>query len=153
MEAEAVGNLALSYGISIVGITFFIDKFVQNNSLRSCFTSDMLQIVKDATKTSSGGKSFCEKLLETNETNELVGLATVFISHAWKYEFETFVNALKTRFEKEPEAYLWIDIFSHNQHNELSSDEWITNFEEHIKRINRTVMIAMPWHNPIPFTR
>ena len=113
----------------------------------------MLQIVKDATKSSSGGKSYCEQLLETKETKALVVPATVFVSHAWKYDFRMFVNALMTRFEKEPESLLWIDIFSHNQHNELSSDEWITNFEEHIKRINRTVMIAMPWQNPIPFTR
>ena len=114
----------------------------------------MLSIVKDITKSDEGsGSSYCQKLLNNDKTKALVGPATVFVSHAWKYNFAEFISALEARFVKEPEALLWIDIFSHNQHNELSSDEWITNFEEHIKRINRTVMIAMPWDNPIPFTR
>ena len=117
-------------------------------------TSDMLPIVKSITKSEGrSGLSYCQKLLNNEDTKALVGPATVFVSHAWKYNFAQFLSALLARFNKEPEALLWIDIFSHNQHNELSSDEWITNFEEHIKRINRTVMIAMPWHNPIPFTR
>ena len=113
----------------------------------------MLHVFKDATKTDSGGKSYCDQLLEHEDTRSFVGPATVFISHSWKYDFEMLVKYLKDCFEEKPEARLWIDIFSHNQHNELSSDEWITNFEEQIKRIKHTVMIAQPWDNPIPFTR
>jgi hypothetical protein len=48
---------------------------------------------------------------------------------------------------------LWIDNFCHNQHEDLTSDSWVTIFEQHIKRINNTVMILFPWDNPIPFTR
>ena len=136
-----------------MGIKLFYNNHVKIKELEGT-TSDVLSIVKDITKSEeSSGLSFCQKLLNNDKTKALVGPATVFISHAWKYNFAEFLSALETRFSKEPEALLWIDIFSHNQHNELSSDEWITNFEVHIKRINRTVMIAMPWHNPIPFTR
>ena len=143
---------ALSFGISVSGIQSFYNHVKIREAEGA--TSDMLSIVKDITKSDEcSGLSYCQKLLNHDDTKNLVGPATVFISHAWKYNFAEFLSALVARFEKEPGAFLWIDIFSHNQHNELSSDEWIINFEEHIKRINRTVMIAMPWHNPIPFTR
>ena len=136
-----------------MGIQTFYNNHVKIKELEGT-TSDMLSIVKDITKSDEGsGSSYCQKLLNNDQTKALVGPATVFVSHAWKYNFAEFQSALLARFSKEPEAFLWIDIFSHNQHNELSSDEWITNFEEHIKRINRTVMIAIPWKNPIPFTR
>ena len=136
-----------------MGIQSFYNNYVNIKEVEGT-TSDVLSIVKDMTKSEgSSGSSYCEKLLNNDKTKALVGPATVFVSHAWKYNFAEFLSALETRFEKEPEAYLWIDIFSHNQHNELSSDEWITNFEVHIKRINRTVMIVMPWDNPTPFTR
>ena len=136
-----------------MGIQTFYNNHVKIKELEGT-TSDMLSIVKDITKSDEcSGLSYCQKLLNNDDTKDLVGPATVFISHAWKYNFAEFLSALVARFEKEPGAFLWIDIFSHNQHNELSSDEWIINFEEHIKRINRTVMIAMPWHNPTPFTR
>ena len=144
---------ALSFGISVAGIHNFYNNQVKIKELEGT-TADMLPIIKDITKSEEGsGLSYCQKLLNSDKTKALVGPATIFVSHAWKYNFAKFLSALEARFEKEPEAFLWIDIFSHNQHNELSSDEWITNFEEHIKRINRTVMIVMPWHNPIPFTR
>eukprot|EP01035_Chromulina_nebulosa_P024961 gene24961-32521_t len=82
-----------------------------------------------------------------------VGPANFFISHAWKYNFYDFLVALEIRFKNEPCVYLWIDNFCHNQHEELTSDEWITVFEQHIVSINNTVMIVFPWDNPIPFTR
>ena len=136
-----------------MGIQIFFNNHVKIKELEGT-TSDMLSIVKDVTKSEgSSASSYCQKLLNNDKTKALVGPATVFVSHAWKYSFTEFLSALETRFEKEPKVLLWIDIFSHNQPIELSSDEWIINFEEHIKRINRTVMIVMPWHNPIPFTR
>ena len=116
-------------------------------------TSNMHNIIKDVTKTDSGGKSYCEHLIEMNDTKDFVGPATIYISHAWMYDFAEFRSALVARFEKEPKVFLWIDIFSNNHHNELTSDKMFTEFDEHIKRVNRTVMIAMPWDNPIPFTR
>jgi hypothetical protein len=61
--------------------------------------------------------------------------------------------ALEIKFKSQPGVYLWIDNFCHNQHEELTSDEWITVFEQHIVRINNTVMIIFPWNDPIPFTR
>ena len=61
--------------------------------------------------------------------------------------------ALEAKFKDQPWVRLWIDIFCHNQHDELTSDEWITKFEQHIVRIHNTVMIVFPWRNPIPFTR
>ena len=79
--------------------------------------------------------------------------ASTFISHSCKYNFFQFFVALEARFKDQPDVFFWIDIFSHNQHEELTSDEWITQFEQHIVRIRYTVMIVFPWDSPIPFTR
>jgi len=125
-----------------------------------CTTADMLPLVKSLTKADprdgSGvaGISYCQLLRQqTASSSDEVGPATVFISHAWKYNFLELLLALEVRFKDQPGARLWIDIFCHNQHEELTSDEWITEFEQHIKRIGYTVMIVFPWDNPIPFTR
>ena len=103
-----------------MGLQFFYNNHVKIKELEGTTTSDMLSIVKNITKTEeSRGSSYCQKLLNNNKTKALVGPATVFVSHAWKYNFAEFLSALETRFSKEPEALLWIDIFSHNQHNEI----------------------------------
>ena len=60
---------------------------------------------------------------------------------------------MKQRFSSEPDTRLWTDIVSHNQHLDLSSDDWITNFERHIEGIGRTVLILEPWEQPVPFSR
>jgi hypothetical protein len=126
----------------------------------------MLSLVKSITKAqggAGGGLSYCELLRQqaaaaaaattTASSSDEVGAATVFISHAWKYNFLKFLVALEAKFKDQPGVRLWIDIFCHNQHDELTSDEWITKFEQHIVRIANTVMIVFPWRDPIPFTR
>ena len=130
-----------------------------------CTTADILTIMKSITKASTdsscraGGLSYCQLLRQRQTATPSpsspaeVGVANVFISHAWKYNFYEFLVALEAKFKGQPNVFLWIDIFSHNQHDELTSDKWITQFEQHIVRINNTVMIVFPWDNPIPFTR
>ena len=140
-----------------MAIREFMESFQQQHHVdfTAKTTADVLPIVKDLTRLGMKGESYCEYLerVHSNASN-IIGDATVFVSHAWKYKFCDFVACLEERFASEPEnTYFWIDIFSHNQHNELTSEEWITAFEQHIVRINRTVMILSPWNNPTPLKR
>ena len=152
-----------SDGISVAAMRSFYEEHVND---KNCTTADIFEMVKKLTKANpkdiSKGKkdlSYCELLRQRQTATPSpsspaeVGVANVFISHAWKYNFYEFLVALEAKFKGQPNVFLWIDIFSHNQHDELTSDKWITQFEQHIVRINRTVMIVFPWNNPIPFTR
>ena len=162
----------MSEGISVAAIRAFYETHVKGKMADDCTTADMLSLVKSITKAqggAGGGLSYCQLLRQqaaaaaatttasppssSSSSSDEVGAATVFISHAWKYNFLAFLVALEARFKDQPGVRLWIDIFCHNQHDELTSDEWITQFEHHIVRIDNTVMIVFPWRNPIPFTR
>lgn len=155
----------ISEGISVAAIRAFYETHVKGKMTEDCTTADMLSLVKSITKadvSAEVGQSYCQLLrrqaAEANRTAsppsfDEVGEATIFISHAWKYKFLQFLLALEAKFRDQPWVRLWIDIFCHNQHDELTSDEWITKFEQHIVRINSTVMILFPWYEPSPFTR
>lgn len=150
-----------SDGISVEAIRSFYDEYVDGKMKADCTTADILPLVKSLTKgdgTGGSGCSYCQWLKQNTaksspSSSDQVGSATVFISHAWKYSFYAFLLALEARFKGERGVRLWIDNFCHNQHEDLTSDSWVTIFEQHIKRINNTVMILFPWDNPIPFTR
>ena len=154
-----------SEGISLAAIRSFYEHFVKDILEADCTTGDVLNIVKRITKNENGGAglSYCQLVgsrtaassadIPHSSSSSEVGPATVFISHAWKYNFYQFLLALEVRFKGQPLVRLWIDLFCQNQHEELTSDDWITKFEQHIVRINNTVMIVFPWENPNPFTR
>ena len=134
----------------------FYEKHVKGNrAYENHTTADMYEIIKDITREQK--VSYCEYLrtddasITPEDLDAMVGTADIFVSHAWKYNFYEFLCALEARFG--PNVKLWIDIFCHNQHEELSSDDWINNFETHVKRMKSTVMIVFPWNNPIPLTR
>ena len=75
----------------------------------------------------------------------------VFISHAWKYNFLSVVEALKFHFKDEPDVVVWFDIFSINEHNTISHDFewWCTTFKSAIASYGRTVMVLAPWKDPV----
>jgi tetratricopeptide (TPR) repeat protein len=88
-------------------------------------------------------------------SSDLVGIATLFVSHAWKYKFSDVVNALARHLKDEPNTFIWFDLFSNNQWDApaLSFDGWCDTFKDAIQSIGRVVMVLTPWSNPIPFTR
>ena len=154
-EPSFTEAVSASEGISVAAIRSFYDQYVKDID---CTTGDMLTIVKRITKTGfkgGAGLSYCQHVRDSSPqtSSAEVGPATVFISHAWKYNFRQFLTALEVKFKGQPLVRLWIDLFCQNQHEELTSDDWITKFEQHIVRINNTVMIVFPWNKPIPFTR
>lgn len=93
----------------------------------------------------------------------VVGPATVFVSHAWKYPFADLVAALTARFDSASDAalaaaaqpYLWIDIFVGSQHKTESLDPawWSNAFAQAIRAIGHTALVLQPWHAPEPLTR
>jgi len=92
--------------------------------------------------TASSQSSFVE-LLETLG-NPSVGMATVFISHAWKYEFSYVYGALLYHFREEMDSVIiWFDMFSNNQHKavEVDFDWWSNTFQSAIQQFGRTVMV------------
>ena len=97
--------------------------------------------------------SYCELLLKRGSNK--VGIASVFISHAWKYNFIDVVNALKNKFQDNTDVYIWFDLFSNNQHAapNLPFQWWCTTFKSAIAQFGYTVMILSPWHDPVPLTR
>lgn len=84
-----------------------------------------------------------------------VGVALVFISHAWKYLFLDVVDALMYHFRDTPSTIIWFDLFSNNQHKAVDLDFhwWSTTFKSAIQQFGYTVMVFAPWHDPIPLTR
>jgi tetratricopeptide (TPR) repeat protein len=84
-----------------------------------------------------------------------------FISHAWKYQFVEVVESLEHYFEKHfpdksnTEIYIWFDLFLNDQWNapSLTFDWWSTTFFKAVGNIGHTLLILLPWENPIPLTR
>lgn len=97
--------------------------------------------------------SFCEML--KGQRHPAVGVASIFISHAWKYKFLEVVDALLYHFRDESGIVIWFDLFSNNQHKAVDLDFqwWSTTFKSAIEQFGRTVMVLAPWDDPIPLTR
>lgn len=85
--------------------------------------------------------------------------ATHFVSHAWRYEFRSFVEALQNWLEQsgtpEDGTYFWVDAFVVNQHTAQTYPQewWSTRFMQAVGEIGNTILVLEPWHNPVPFTR
>ena len=64
--------------------------------------------------TSSARSSYCELLTAQHYRScrgSAVGIATVFVSHAWKCLFLDVVDALDFHFRNEPDIIVWFDLF------------------------------------------
>ena len=97
--------------------------------------------------------SYCGKLNDLPGSG--VGPAEVFISHAWKYKFLDVVEALQNHLRGEPNAIIWFDLFSNNQHctPDLDFNWWSSAFKGAIETIGRTVIARTPRNNPLPLKR
>jgi len=86
-----------------------------------------------------------------------VGVATVYICHAWSYLFVDVVDALRNHFQDAPDTYIWFDLFCINQHTFKAADHdhiwWDTILHPIIKNIGYTVMILSPWFDIVPLKR
>jgi hypothetical protein len=109
--------------------------------------------------TSASKLSYCEQL-KNSEDAHVVGKATWFISHAWKYTFLEVVEAIELFLKKEynehfGDVFVWFDMFSNSQHDTISKpfEWWKSIFTNAIKTINNVLMVLLPWDNPVTLTR
>ena len=102
-------------GVTLRGFEQFIANAGGEEALRGLTTTQICETyIKGPDKETFSKKlSYCEVLQLHNDDN--VGVASVFVSHAWKYEFLDVYDALKTQFPGNPEVVVWFDLFSNNQ--------------------------------------
>ena len=84
--------------------------------------------------------------------------ATVFASHAWKYDFALLLEALAAFAAAQPDpsrVYVWFDCLVVNQHASaaLPQEWWATAFAAGIVAIGHTCLVLAPWHGPLPLKR
>ena len=68
--------------------------------------------------------SYCEYLVAQGYKScrgSAVGIATVFISHAWKCLFLDVVDALEYHFRTEPDLIVWFDLFRYGDYHSLDT--------------------------------
>lgn len=87
-----------------------------------------------------------------------IGVATVFISHAWRYRFCDLLDAVEAFIRSQPsphETYVWLDLFANDQHNAPSLPQlwWRQTFRCAIETIGHTCVVLSPWEDPIPLKR
>ena len=86
----------------------------------------------------------------------LTAPATVFVSHAWRYNFYSVVVDVMEQFAAEhPDAYFWFDLFTNDQNDVSEKDfEWFCKkFRGSIKKIGHLLLVLSPWDKPIPIGR
>jgi tetratricopeptide (TPR) repeat protein len=97
--------------------------------------------------------SYCD-MMRLNQS-EAVGIAKVFISHAWAYQFLDVCDALMYHFKDNLDIIVWFDLFAVNQHTTTLKpfEWWTTTFQSAIKDFGETVMVFAPWQDPVPLRR
>jgi len=140
------------HGVRLSYYAQFVEECGGRDALQGLTTTEVCDtFVKPATARLQA--SYCDLLAW--QDHGAVGMASVFISHAWKYVFLDVVDALLYHFRDEPGIVVWFDLFSNNQHKAVDLDFfwWSNTFKSAIEQFGRTVMVLAPWHDPIPLTR
>ena len=147
-----------------------VREFMGQHSIAGFSTSKVCgNVVKPATR--SRACAYVELLRGRRNAAGVaaVARATVFLSHAWGNSFEDMIDAAETHLAGEAgTAYVWIDIFTVNQHNQtcsqwgcacgslrqLPAQEWWSGaFKDAIVSFKRMLIVMEPWNKPAPLTR
>eukprot|EP00184_Porphyridium_aerugineum_P001286 CAMPEP_0184697210 /NCGR_PEP_ID=MMETSP0313-20130426/4241_1 /TAXON_ID=2792 /ORGANISM="Porphyridium aerugineum, Strain SAG 1380-2" /LENGTH=716 /DNA_ID=CAMNT_0027155975 /DNA_START=160 /DNA_END=2310 /DNA_ORIENTATION=- len=88
-------------------------------------------------------------------------LATHFVSHAWEDKFVSVIecvrNSVAVREMGQENVFLWVDMFSVNQHHRVTTihdaDFFYTTLQELIRKIGHTVLTIPSWKSPTVFMR
>ena len=139
-------------GVAVSFLKDFIALHGDRGSFQDLTTTQVCnEILKPAMAVNQ--TSYCEYMEAQNHPK--VGIATVFISHAWSFKFLDVVNALEYYFRNSMDTIVWFDLFSNNQHKavDLNFDWWCNTFRSAIQDFGSTLMILAPYDNPIPLTR
>jgi hypothetical protein len=156
-----------SQGVSMA----FIEHFVQQNrpALEGLSTTEVCdRIVKPLTEASAS--SYADFFVDAqrshgespvgdapratvDELHASVGKATVFVSHAWGYQFLELVECLRNWWVErgsQPDVFFWLDVFVNNQHgaSERPFEWWQNAFRTQVREIGHTVVVLSPWNGP-----
>ena len=105
--------------------------------------------------------SMCDQLVSQGRS-DVVGKATWFVSHAWKFMFLDVFDSLASYFcpndmndVRSCNEIVWFDMFSNSQHDTASKpfEWWTGTFTNAIRDLKNVLMIMIPWDAPIPLTR
>ena len=123
-----------------------------NGEFRNASNGERLveMIVKKACE--SDQCSYVEHLGKDMRNWEELGICNVFISHAWKYDFEDLTSALE-RFQmayKNEKIYYFLDYLAVNQ---VRPKDDLDNLKLMVTSCKSLVLVLLPWYDPIPLTR
>lgn len=99
-----------------------------------------------------------EKLLDSRG-KPAFAKATHFVSHAWRYVFTPFVEALNhwvdTNNISQDGLYFWVDALVVNQHQSQNYPQewWSTRFMQAVGEIGNTILVLDPWDDPLALKR
>ena len=110
-------------------------------------------------ETLDGRASYIDLVIKENvndfidDEGSFIGPATVFVSHAWKYDFVEVIEAVQlwwVEHGSNPKVYFWIDLFCNNQHAIINSFEWLeTTFRSSVASIGHMLVVLLPWDGPL----
>lgn len=95
------------------GVTLDVfDQFIElaggEEALKGLTTTDVCnKFLKRMTKRHK--ESYCDQL--KRQGSKHVGLAHLFVSHAWKYRFLDVVSAIRHHIKDDREVFIWFDLF------------------------------------------
>ena len=86
---------------------------------------------------------------------DAVADATVFVSHAWRYDLADSIDVMEQHEKEHPGSVFWFDLVMNNQHGtaERPFEWWCHTFQHSIEQIGTVVLVLAPWRRPIPLTR
>lgn len=139
-----------------LGVSMSFVESILRSVARGATTADVCEeIVKKQTK----GRECALIELYKDQLDELgrpyIAPASCFVSHAWKYDFNAPIDAMRQFEASHPNTYFWFDLFVNNQHHATSNDHswWTTTFCSCIERIGNVLLVLFPWNDPVPLTR
>lgn len=138
-------------GIKLSFLENFVAKYGEE-SFQDKQSKDVKQLIIN--ETIENKCSYCEMLGRRDGFDSNIGKATVFVSHYWGNNFTQLIAILKQYFSSsnDKDPYLWIDLFSFNQHI-TTNFNFFGYIEAIIAHINNTVMVFEAWNSCLPLTR
>jgi hypothetical protein len=136
----------------------FLRDFVEEHkdSIQGLTTEEVCdKVIKVLTKTAVCSYLQLLRSRPKAAARSYVGKAIVFISHAWKYDFQDVMAVMLDYAEKNPNTFFWFDLFCNNQHEAPSYpfDWWSTTFRKNIQGIGKVLLVLTPWDDPLPLRR
>ena len=161
-EVKAVSTTKLSLripnNISRLGISLSLLEEFKTVHSRRLLWKTTAEVCEEVVRplTLSSKESMCDQLI--NERSFGVDVANVFVVHSWGNRFIDTVDAILYHFsgyERPESLFLWMDIFSVNQHAEplVHVPDWSFKLQRLISLCQHTVLVMLPSLGPSPLVR